>query len=374
MSPRQHLEQSYDFLPKTFYDLGAKGVEKLQGHMVLEQPEVPKHFIGREPSPQEAQRSYNFRVEGIEKLEGFMDPVAAETMAQVIEEFVMRNTDGSRISNTRGISKIPGGRDQVYLTGDRSEAFHEFALQHSRSPEILSFLSELKAKISDIASANHGHLSEDFLALVGSPEMQPPHIDLKEGQKQIITALTPTIPTLVYDPRVEKPSVQEAFDFMNVDVKYATSDHMRYLVNGGTPLAQPAALLFERMVPACEDFKPGDAVHMGDGIVHAGPKVEQRSGEPPRIVLFATYSTVSADQYHSDFQYKPWDWAAFPEVPAHVAYQRLLEVRKAARSQGMNIQPWLFEDGDRAWACRTLSTAAFLPQDQVEELVHVWRD
>jgi len=127
------------------------------------------------------------------------------------------------------------------------------------------------------------------------------------------------------------------------------------------------------MVPACECFEPGDAVQIGDSIVHAGPAWEEKPGRPPRIVIFSTYSTLSSEKYNVDFQYKFWDWASFAEVPPMVAYKRLLESRSVTQSMGMHVCPWVYFSGKRSEACKTLCFCPNLAQDKVEDLVQQWR-
>merc|ERR1712014_360109 len=100
------------------------------------------------------------------------------------------------------------------------------------------------------------------------------------------------------------------------------------------------------MVPACTEFNAGDAVQIADGIVHAGPRCEWRSGLP-RIVVFSTYTTLPIPKYNPEYQYKVWDWASFKEVPAVVAYRRLLEVHLFASMNKLSVEPWTFYRGER---------------------------
>mmetsp|Transcript_75916 Transcript_75916/g.176057 ORF Transcript_75916/g.176057 Transcript_75916/m.176057 type:complete len:456 (-) Transcript_75916:53-1420(-) len=304
---------------------------------------------------------------GIGLLPGFVESGLAGTTARVIHAFAMLNM-GSDVT-----MEITGGRHEVFLTGVKADAFQDFARHHGRSADVLECLRVVKEKLSDVAFANGGRASEDIVALVGASDMQVPHLDLKLGQVQVIVALTATAPTLVYDPAAAQPPIQQVFDRIGVDSKHAATTHMRYLVDGGTPLALPVAELYDHMVPACEDFSAGDAVQIRDGIVHAGPKCEDKPGQVPRIVLFATYSTRPVAHYNVYFQYKIWDWASFPEVPAEVAYQRLLEVFSTTSQKGMRVQPWVYFEGERAEACKTLCTTAGLSNDTVEELVRLWR-
>eukprot|EP00931_Biecheleriopsis_adriatica_P044569 TRINITY_DN25500_c0_g2_i1.p1 TRINITY_DN25500_c0_g2~~TRINITY_DN25500_c0_g2_i1.p1 ORF type:complete len:482 (+),score=80.62 TRINITY_DN25500_c0_g2_i1:69-1448(+) len=304
---------------------------------------------------------------GIGELPSLLDASSATMLARVLQAFVMLSM-GSSV-----LVQITGGRYEVFVAGFGSEPFLEFAKHHSLSQEVLRILEELKRKLADVAVANGGKVSEDIVALIGSPEMQAPHLDLKSGQVQIIVALTATAPTLVYDTTAEKPSLEEAFDAIGVHTKFADSPNLCYLAHGGTPLVLPASILYDRMVPACQDFTPGDAVQIRDGIVHAGPKWLERPGQPPRIVLFATYSTLAVRPYNVEFQYKLWDWAYCSQVPADVAYRRLLDVRKVTAEKGMNVCPWVYFDGASAQACKTLCTTPGLDGAAVEQLVQIWR-
>lgn len=313
-------------------------------------------------------KSYVLGQSGVGELPNFVSAEAASVLGRVIQTFVMLNIGSPELT------QITGGRYEVFLTGVKSEPFRTFVEHHTRKEEVLKFLSDLQGKLADVAFANVGKLSEDIVALVGSPEMQAPHVDLKRGMVQMIVALSATAPTYVYDPCAEKPSLESAFQSMGVDTKYATSKHLRYLTDGATPLALPVQTLYERMVPACECFEPGDAVQIGDSIVHAGPAWEEKPGRPPRIVIFATYSTLSSEKYNVDFQYKFWDWASFAEVPPMIAYKRLLESRSVTQAMGIrHVCPWVYFSGKRSEACKTLCLNPDLPQDKVEDLVQQWR-
>lgn len=304
---------------------------------------------------------------GICRMPSFMPSSGSEATAEVIREFTMLNM-GSPV-----ITEITGGRLEVFLTGVGSEPFREFAQQHCRSEKVLSFLDSLKDKLSDVAFANGGELSTDIVALVGASEMQVPHLDLKQGQVQVITALTNTAPTLVYDPAANKPSAEQVLESIGVSLEHRKAPHLRYILNGGAPLVLPVSELYEHMVPACAEFHPGDAVQIRDGIVHAGPKCVDRPGMLPRIVVFATYSTLSTEHYNVELQYKFWDWALFSKVPAHVAYKELLDAHFAPKQKGITVQPWVHFSGENAKACRTLCTTPGLEMDEVEELVRIWR-
>jgi len=75
---------------------------------------------------------------------------------------------------------------------------------HVRSDVLLGFLTDLEADLSRVARNGSGTLCKDIVALVGADEMQVPHVDLQHGQVQMIVALAPTTPTLVYDPGAER--------------------------------------------------------------------------------------------------------------------------------------------------------------------------
>jgi hypothetical protein len=269
-------------------------------------------------------------------------------------------------------TSISGGRSEVFLTGDRSEAFTEFARQQIYSGVLLHFLSDLEAALSEVARKGGGKLSKDIVALVGGDEMQEPHIDLHHGQVQMIVALAGTTPTLVYDPAAERLTKRQVMKTIGVEAKHANDSFFSPIVNGGFPLVLPVGTVYEHMVPACPDFAAGDVLEMSDGIVHAGPSCKQMS-PLQRVVIFSTYTKSDTVDYSLSFQYSLWDWALCQAVPATVAYHRLREVYDFSELKDMSIDPWTHYDGNRKSACHKLCTDPKLSESMVKALVHMWR-
>eukprot|EP00747_Dinoflagellata_sp_TGD_P018513 gnl/TRDRNA2_/TRDRNA2_126547_c0_seq1.p1 gnl/TRDRNA2_/TRDRNA2_126547_c0~~gnl/TRDRNA2_/TRDRNA2_126547_c0_seq1.p1 ORF type:complete len:460 (-),score=58.56 gnl/TRDRNA2_/TRDRNA2_126547_c0_seq1:156-1535(-) len=302
---------------------------------------------------------------GIQKLPGFVT-VPAE-VAQVIAAFVEARR------GTLIVPQISGGRCEVFLTGSGSKPFLEYVQKHMHGHVMLPFLHDLEAKLSIVARANGGNLSPDIVALVGARDMQVPHLDLFLNQVQVIVALTQTTPTLVYDPAAEKPSAQQVAEAIGLHEKITTEKLLAPLINGGSPLVLPVSELYRHMVPACADFGVGDAVQIRDGIVHAGPKCEEVSGTP-RIVVFSTYTLKNGRHYAIESQYKTWDWAFFPQVPAMVAYNRLREMYRFSMDNDLHVEPWMYHGkGAHREACKQLCTSPSLDPSVVEQLVHAWR-
>lgn len=273
------------------------------------------------------------------------------------------------------VTWITGKRVQVYLLGDKSAAFHKYAEGHRHGSILFNFLDELKANLAEVADANDGEPSSDIMALVGAEEMQVPHTDLLPGQVQVIMALTPTRPTLVYDAQAQRPSKAELAKRVEVRAKDFEDDGFLPLFYKSYPLLLPVSDIYENMVHSYSgNFDAGDAVQIKDGIVHAGPECSQQPSDDPRIVIFMTYRTQSESHYDYTFQAKIWDWAAHPVVPPMVAYKRLLEVRSYAVKHGLTIEPWTYYPPQSSEACKMLCTTQGLDEDTVDLLVADWRE
>lgn len=281
--------------------------------------------------------------------------------------------------NDAVVTWITGKRVQVYLSGEKSGPFLDYAEKHEHAEVLLSFLKELKSSLQRVAAANGGEASEDVAALVGATEMQVPHTDLLPGQVQVICALTETSSTLVYDPKLPRPSRQEVAKMMGVEASELKEEGQFGLVYKSFPLVLPVKDVYRNMVESYDATGPfgpfgcGDAVQIRDGIVHAGPGCEDPPGEP-RVVIFMTYRTFRDEHYEFTFQAKLWDWASHPAIPPMVAYQRLQEVYRFGVDNGMDIKPWTYYPPESLEACKMLCTTPGLDEMTVELLVEEWRE
>ncbi|CAJ1416055.1 unnamed protein product [Effrenium voratum] len=274
----------------------------------------------------------------------------------------------------RVVTWITGKRVQVYLTGVKSEAFLDYVASHQHREVLERFLSQLRGALEQVATANGGEASEDMCALVGAEEMQVPHTDLLPGQVQVILALMPTRPTLVYDPQLPRPSREEIAKMMGVNARELLEEGTFGLVYNSFPLVLPVDHVYQRMVPAyTSNFAAGDAVQIKDGIVHAGPGPDEPEGDP-RVVIFMTYRTTRPEHYELTFQAKLWDWASHPAIDPQIAYQRLQEVYNFGKENNMDIQPWTYYPPESLEACKMLCTMPGLDETTVELLVEEWRE
>jgi len=280
-------------------------------------------------------------------------------VTQVIQSFV------DECGNSDAVVPITGKRTQVHISGVRSEAFKDYLDQHGHGAAVQGWLNDLWEKLQSIAEKNDGEPSEDIVVLVGAEEMQVPHLDLSPGQIQIVMALTPTTPTLVYDPKAVPSDVDEIAQSLGLD---AEAEEFGYFLKSS--LVLPVAEVYKHMVPAYSgEFRPGDAVMVKDGIVHAGPECKEH-----RMVVFMTFSTHSNKSYEIDRQCKLWDWAFIPSVPPMIAYRRLFEMRDVALKNGMDVRPWeYYPRGGASEACELLCTTPGLDEARVEMLVADWR-
>jgi len=274
--------------------------------------------------------------------------------------------------NDTVVTWITGKRVQVYLSGEKSRPFLDYAKKHQHVT-VLSFL-ELKASLASLAAQQDGEASEDIAALVGAAEMQVPHTDLLPGQVQVILALTETSSTLVYDPKLPQPSRKEVAKMMGIAVKELEEDGQFGLVYQSFPLVLPVKDVYQNMVESytAGPFRCGDAVQIKDGIVHAGPGEDEAVDE--RVVIFMTYRTFRDEHYEFTFQAKLWDWASHPAIPPMVAYRRLQEVYNFGLQNGMDIKPWTYYPPESLEACKMLCTTPGLDEMTVELLVEEWRE
>lgn len=271
------------------------------------------------------------------------------------------------------VTWITGKRVQVYLSGEKSGPFLDYAKEHEHSVVLLSFLETLKFSLAQVALANGGEASPDIAALVGAQEMQVPHTDLLPGQVQVILALTETSSTLVYDPKLPRPSREEVAKMMGVKASELEEEGTFGLLYKSFPLVLPVKEVYQNMVESYSGrFQCGDAVQIRDGIVHAGPGCEDQPDEP-RVVIFMTYRTFRDEHYEFTFQAKLWDWASHPAIPPMVAYQRLQEVYRFGVDNGMDIKPWTYYPPESLEACKMLCTTPGLDEMTVELLVEEWR-
>jgi len=279
-------------------------------------------------------------------------------VTQVIQSFI------EECGHLDAVLPITGKRTQVHVSGLRSEAFKDYLDQHGHGA-IQDWLHDLREKLQDIAETNDGEPSEDILVLVGAEEMQVPHLDLSPGQRQVVMALTATTPTLVYNPEAVPSDVDEIARSLGLD---AEAEEFGYFLKSS--LVLPVAEIYEHMVPAFSgDFRPGDAVMVEDGIVHAGPECKDHG----RMVVFMTFST-QPKTYEIDRQCKLWDWASIPSVPPMIAYHRLFEMRDVTLKHGMDVRPWeYYPPGGASEACELLCTTPGLDVARVERLVADWR-
>ncbi|CAL1162905.1 unnamed protein product [Cladocopium goreaui] len=253
----------------------------------------------------------------------------------------------------------------------------DYAKKHEHADLLLAFLEELQSSLERVAVANGGVASEDVAALVGATEMQVPHTDLLPGQVQVICALTETSSTLVYDPKLQRPSHQDVAKMMGVEASELKEEGQFGLVYKSFPLVLPVKDVYRNMVESYDatngPFDCGDAVQIRDGIVHAGPGCEDQPGEP-RVVVFMTYRTFRDEHYEFTFQAKLWDWASHPAIPPMVAYKRLQEVYRFGVDNGMDIKPWTYYPPESLEACKMLCTTPGLDEMTVELLVEEWRE
>eukprot|EP00435_Cladocopium_sp_Y103_P037459 s3093_g9.t3 len=306
--------------------------------------------------------------EVMKSLPGFISQTAVTEVLRAICDFARQHRKDAVVT------WITGKRVQVYLSGEKSGPFRE----PWHAELLLAFLEELKSSLHTVAAANDGEASEDIAALVGATEMQVPHTDLLPGQVQVICALTETSSTLVYDPKLPRPSRQEVAKMMGVEASELKEEGQFGLVYKSFPLVLPVKDVYRNMVESYDaatngSFHCGDAVQIRDGIVHAGPGCEDQPDEP-RVVIFMTYRTFRDEHYEFTFQAKLWDWASHPAIPPMVAYKRLQEVYRFGVDNGMDIKPWTYYPPESLEACKMLCTTPGLDEMTVELLVEEWRE
>lgn len=375
--------------------LGLRGLRPLRGLRLAPHTAAPQRRAARalavaavfaaargEPrgarSQRNAQSPENLRFadsEVMKSLPGFVSPVAPEVL-RAIRDFAAQHR------NDAVVTWITGKRVQVYLSGEKSGPFRDYAKKHEHADLLLAFLEELQSSLQRVAVANGGVASEDVAALVGATEMQVPHTDLLPGQVQVICALTETSSTLVYDPKLQRPSHQDVAKMMGVEASELKEEGQFGLVYKSFPLVLPVKDVYRNMVESYDatngPFDCGDAVQIRDGIVHAGPGCEDQPGEP-RVVVFMTYRTFRDEHYEFTFQAKLWDWASHPAIPPMVAYKRLQvvffeEVYRFGVDNGMDIKPWTYYPPESLEACKMLCTTPGLDEMTVELLVEEWRE
>eukprot|EP00435_Cladocopium_sp_Y103_P036399 s3093_g9.t1 len=310
--------------------------------------------------------------EVMKSLPGFISQTAVTEVLRAICDFARQHRKDAVVT------WITGKRVQVYLSGEKSGPFRDYAKKHEHAELLLAFLEELKSSLHTVAAANDGEASEDIAALVGATEMQVPHTDLLPGQVQVICALTETSSTLVYDPKLPRPSRQEVAKMMGVEASELKEEGQFGLVYKSFPLVLPVKDVYRNMVESYDaatngSFHCGDAVQIRDGIVHAGPGCEDQPDEP-RVVIFMTYRTFRDEHYEFTFQAKLWDWASHPAIPPMVAYKRLQEVYRFGVDNGMDIKPWTYYPPESLEACKMLCTTPGLDEMTVELLVEEWRE
>jgi hypothetical protein len=342
------------------------------------------------------------------------------------------------------VSKITGKRSEVHLTGAKSEPWQRWAarkgLRHC-TRFIESVRGTIRA-LAIRAGYDDITMSPDVVALVGAEAEQTPHIDLLPGQVQAIMALTPNAkPTLAYgfnDKSVHRPLPRDAFDHLSIS---ETSESVfasvlrcapslgqlrETLLSGMRPISldtftaedrrveleqtgligsstrrrrkrYPAGSvtgmpspLFSSAQASSAAAATGERKHgrwsqgtlmLADhAVVHCGPQQDVIPGEPPRIVIFTTFTGYrdkrlkrlatrkgeTASFYNVNAQYLPYHLFEDPTMPN----DRVVSLLKEWAQE----KPYLaFIDNMQNDACRMLCMDDSLSDEKIADCVRILR-
>ena len=247
------------------------------------------------------------------------------------------STCGRVFENSLGISN-----HMRSCTNKNAKSSTSSSHKESLSEEYERFIQTFRDTVEEFAiqsGFSNITMSPDVVALVGAEKQQTPHVDLADGQMQVILALTDGAqPTLVFHAGGRQaPTFEEACRLLEIN-KTSPSIFANVLqfapamaLSKNDLLAGMKPVLDGSLSPSSTTWNSGHMLIADHTIVHAGPcQPIQNDGTPPRIVLFTTFtchkeSKFFGTKYNVADQYLPYHFCEDPTMPPERALQLLQE-------------------------------------------------